>query len=100
MAEQIHRKCRRMLKLDPETGVTPPPSPHNLSSEGQMKEEMHSEFESLPPFEPQVEGVVKTLEEGYLQPYNPPLTDMNSPMIVEIPTQTSTLSHQRYIPQT
>ena len=100
MAEQIHRKSRRMLKLDPETRVTPPSSPHKLSSEGQMKEDMHSEDVSLPLFKAQVEGVLETLEEGYLQPFNTPLTDVNSPMIVEVPTQTSNLSHQRYTPQT
>ena len=100
MEEKIHKKSRRMFGLDLEIGVTPPSSPHNLSSEGQMKEYMHSEVESLPPFEPQVEGIVKTLEEGFLQPLNPPLTDMNSPVIVEVPTQTSTLSHKRYTPQT
>ena len=100
MVEQIRRKSRMMLRLDPETGVTPPSSPYNLSSEEQMKEQMHSKVESFPPFEPQVEGVVETLEEGYLQPSNPHLTDMNSPIIVELPTQTSTLFHQRYTPQT
>ena len=99
MAEQIHRKSRRMLGLDLKTRVTPPSSPHNLSSEGQMKKDMHSEVESLLAFEPQVEGVVETLEECYLQPFNPPLTGMNSTVIVEVPTQTSTLSHQRYTPQ-
>ena len=86
MVEQICRKSRRMLGLDLETGVTPPSSSHNLSSEGQMKEDMHSKVESLPSFEPQVEGVVETLEGGFLQPLNRPLTDMNSPVIVEVPT--------------
>ena len=38
------------------------------------------------------------MEEGYLQPSNPPLTNMNSPMIVELPTQTFLLSHQKYLP--
>jgi hypothetical protein len=42
MEEEIHRKSRRMLGLDPKTGITPPSSPHNLRSEGQMKEELHS----------------------------------------------------------
>ncbi|CAF4359890.1 unnamed protein product [Adineta steineri] len=60
-----------------------------------MKEDIHSEVESFRPFESQVEGVVETLEEGYLQPSNPPLTNMNSPVIVELPTQTSSLLHQR-----
>jgi hypothetical protein len=100
MVEEIRRKSRRMLGFDPETGVTTPSSPHNLSSEGQMKEDMHSEVESLPPFDPQVGGVVKTLEQGYLQPFTPPLTNMNSQVIVEVPTQKYTLSHQRYTPQT
>ena len=86
--------------MDLETGVTPPSSSHNLSSEGQMKEDMHYEVESPLLFEPQVEGVVETLEEGYLQPFNQPLTNMNSPMIVEVPTQTFTSSHQRCTTQT
>ena len=47
---------------------------------------MHYEVESLPLFEPQIEEVVETLEGGFLQPLNRPLTDMNSPVIVEVPT--------------
>ena len=50
MAEQIPRKSRRMLIFDLETGITPPSSPHNLPSEGKMKEEIHSEVESFPLF--------------------------------------------------
>ena len=100
MAEQIHRMSSRMLGLDLETGITPPSSPHHLSSEGKMKEEIHSKVEIFPPLKSQVEGDVETLEEAYLQPSNPPLNDMNSPVIVEVPTQTCSLLHQRYTPQT
>ena len=66
MVEKIRRKSRRMLRLDPETGITPPSSPHDLPSTRQMNEEIHSDIESFPPFESQVEGIVETLEEGYL----------------------------------
>ena len=98
MVEHIHRNSRRMLRLDLEIEITPPSSPHDLPSAGQLNEEIHSDVESFPPFESQVEGIVETLEEGYLRPSNTPLNDMNSPVIVELPTQTSSLSHQRYLP--
>ena len=55
-----------MFGLDLETEITPPLSPHDLPSIEQMNEELHSDIESFPPFESQVEGVVETLEEGYL----------------------------------
>lgn len=66
MEEQIYRKSRRMLSLDLDTRITPPSSPHYLPSEAQMKDDIHFEVESDPPFESQVEGIVETLEESYL----------------------------------
>ena len=63
-----------------------------------MNEELHSDIESFAPFESQVEGVVETLEEGYLRPSNPPLTNMSILVISELPTQTSSLPPQRYLP--
>ena len=89
MEENICRRSRRMLGLDLETEITPPLSPHDLPSTKQMNEELHSDIESFPPFESQVEGVVETLEEGYLQPTNPPLTNMSISVINEFHTQTS-----------
>ena len=66
MAENICRRSRRMLELDPELEITPPLSPHDLPSLKQMNEYLHSDIESFPPFESQVEGVIETIEEGYL----------------------------------
>ena len=98
MEEHIRRKSRRMFGLNPKTRNTPTSSPHDLSSIGKMNKEIHFDIEIFPPFESQVEGIVETLEEGYLRPSNPPLTNMNSLVIVELPTHTSSLSHQRYLP--
>ena len=66
MEENILRTSRRMLRLDLETEITPPLSPHDLSSTDQMTKYLHSDIESFPPFESEVEGVVETLEEVYL----------------------------------
>ena len=33
-----------------------------------MNKEIHYDVESFPPFESQVEAIIETLEEGYLQP--------------------------------
>ena len=98
MVENIRRRSRRMLRLDLETKITPPSSPHGLPSTKQINEELHSDIDCFPPFESQVEGVGETLEEGYLRPSNPPLTHMSSSVIIEFPTQTSSLSPQRYYP--
>ena len=87
-----------MLTLDPKTEVAPPLSPHDLPSTEQMNEELHSDIASSPPFESWVEGVVETLEDGYLRPSNPPLTNMSIMVISEFPTQTYSLSPQRYLP--
>ena len=98
MAENLHRRSRRMLELDLENEITPPSSPHDLPSIGQMNKEMHFDIENFPPFKSQIEGIIETLEEGYLRPSNPSLTDMNNLVIVELPTQTFLLSHQKYLP--
>ena len=66
MAENIRRRSRRALELDPETEITSPLSSHDLPSTKQVNKELHYDIESFPPFESQVEGVVETLEEGYL----------------------------------
>ena len=66
MVENIHRRSRRMLRLDLENKIPPLSSPHRLPSIGQMNEEIHSGIEKFPPFESQVEGIVKKLVEGYL----------------------------------
>ena len=66
MEENIRRRSRRMLRLDPKTKITPSLSPHDLPSIEQMNEELHSNIHSFPPFESQVEGVVEALEECYL----------------------------------
>ena len=95
MEENICRRSRRMLGLHLKTEITPPLSPHDLPSTEKMNEELHSDIESFPPFESQVERFVETLEEGYLQPSNPPLTDMSIPIISELHTQPSSLSPQR-----
>jgi hypothetical protein len=87
-----------MLGLDLGTEITPSLSPHGLPSTEKMNIELHSNIESFPPFESQVEGVVETLEEGYLQPSNPPLTHVSVLVIIEFPTQSSSLSPQRYLP--
>ena len=54
MAENIRRRSRRMLGLDPKPEITPPLSPHDLPSTDQMNEELHSAIESFLPFESQV----------------------------------------------
>ena len=77
MAENIHRISRRILGLDLEHEITPPLSPHDLPSTEQMNKELHSDINSFPTFESQVEGVVETSEEGYLRPTNLPLTNMS-----------------------
>ena len=99
MEEQICRNSRRMLGLDPKTEITPPLSPHNLPSKEQMNEELQSHIESFPPFESHVEVFIETIEEGYLLSTNPPLTDMSILVISELPTQPSSLSPQRHLPQ-
>ena len=68
MADQILQRSRRMIGLDLEMGLTPPSSPNNPSNEGNIKEEIDSEVESIHPLETQVEGVVETLEEVLLRP--------------------------------
>jgi hypothetical protein len=98
MEENICRISKRIIGLDPETEITPPLSPHDLQSTKQMNEELHSNIESFPPLESQIEGVVESLEEVYLQPTNPPLTDMSILVISEFPIQPSSLSPQRYLP--
>ena len=61
MAKNIHRRSRRMLEFDQKSEITPPLSPHDLPSTEKINEELHSDIESLSPFESQV-GVVETLE--------------------------------------
>ena len=84
--------------MDPKTGITPPSSPHDFPRARLMNQEIHFDVESFHPFESKFEGIVKTLEKGYLGPSNPPLTDMNSLVIVELPTQAYFLLHQRCLP--
>lgn len=98
MVENIRRRYKRMLGLDPESEITPPLSLHGLPSLKQMNKELHSDIESFSPFESQVEGVFETIEEGYLRPKNPPLTDMSILVIGKFPTQPSSLSPKRYLP--
>lgn len=45
-----------MLRLDSENEITPPLSPHDLPSTGQMNEKIHSDIENFPPLESQVEN--------------------------------------------
>ena len=87
---------RRMLGLDPKTGLTPPSSPNNPSNEGNIKDEIYFEVESIPPLETQVEGVVENSEEVFLRPFNPPLTDTSVPTFVQLPSHLYPMSHQRY----
>lgn len=61
MEENIRRRSRRMLRLDPEIEITPPLSPHDLPSIEKMNEELHYDIESFPPFESQLEGFIETL---------------------------------------
>ena len=85
MEKNIRRRSKRMLGLDIETKMTPPLSPYDLPSTKKMNEKLHSDIDIFPPFESQVE-VFETLEEGYLQPSNPPLTEMSILVISEFPT--------------
>ena len=62
MSEQIHRRSRRMLGLDLETGFSPPSSPNNPLNEENLREGIASEVESIPCMETQIEGVVQTLD--------------------------------------
>ena len=85
MAEKIDRKSRRMLGLDPEMGFSSPSSPNNPSNEEKIREEIASEVESIPPMETQIEGVVETLDEGFLRPFNPPLKNTSVPVLSQLP---------------
>ena len=99
MDDQILQSSRRMLGLDTKMGLTPPSSPNNPSNEGNIKEEIDYEVENIPPLETQVEGVVETLEEVLLRPFNPNLTDTSVLVIVQLPSHLSPMSHQRYNPK-
>ena len=46
--------------------------------------------------ETQIEGVFETLDEGFLRPFNPPLINTSIPVLAQVPSQFSTMSHQRY----
>ena len=85
MAEQIHRKSRRMLGLDPKMGFSPPSSPNNPSNEENIREDIMSKVESIPSMETQIK-VVETLDEGILHPFNQPLTDTSVPMLAQVPS--------------
>ena len=52
---------------------------------------IHSETGSIPQEEEQLEGHVETIGEGSLSPYNPPLTNMDIPVLLDIMTP-----HTRY----
>ena len=62
MIEQIHRRSRIILGLDPETGFSPPSYPNNPSNEENIREDIAFEVESIPCMETQIEGVVQTLD--------------------------------------
>ena len=55
------------------------------------EEEIHSEMGSIPQVEEHIEGYVETIEEGFIPPYNPPLTNMDEPVLLDI-----TAPHTRY----
>ena len=88
-----------MLGLDPEIGFSPPSSPNNPSNEENIREDIEYEVESIPPLETQIEGVVETLDEGFLCPFNLPLTYTIIPVLSQVPSQFSTMSHQIYTPE-
>jgi hypothetical protein len=92
------RRFRRMLGLDPEMGLSPPSSPNNPLNEGNIRENIASEVENIPPLEIKIEGLVETLDQGFLYPFNPPLTDTSILVLAHVPSQFSTVSHQRYTP--
>ena len=95
MAKKIRRWSRRMLGLDPEMGFSPPSSPNNPSNEENIREDIASEVESIPPIKTKI-GVVKTLNEGFLHPFNPPLAYTSILVLFQVLSQFATTSHQRY----
>lgn len=62
-----------------------PPSPNNLTSEGAIEESIGSNMEIVDPLHHQ-ERVVETIEQGFLSPTNPPLTNPLSPTLDELPS--------------
>ena len=65
-----------------------PPSPNNPSNEGTIDELIDSEVGSVAHPDHQVEGVVKTIEEGFISFVNPLLTDPIGPTLFELPSST------------
>lgn len=86
MVEKICRRSRRMLGLDPKMVFSPPSSPNNLSNEENIEEDISFEVESIPLVETEIEGVVETLDEGFLCSFNPPLTDTSIPVLSQVPS--------------
>ena len=72
---------------------------HLQSNEENTREEISYEVESIPTMETQIEGVIETLDEAFLRPFNPPLTCTSIPVLAQVPSQFYTMSHQRYTPE-
>lgn len=86
MADQGIGRSRRMQGLPLEEDYPPfPPSPNNPTHEGSIEESVGFDMDSGDPLNHQ-EGVVETIEEGFLSPANPPLTNPLGPTLAELPS--------------
>ena len=63
------------------------------------EEETHSEMGSIPPLEEHIDGHVETLDEGAIPHFNPPLTNMDIPVLMEVPFPSATVQYQRVRPE-
>ena len=89
MGDENQRRSRRLQGLDPES---PPSLGDYIPIEPHLEEEeIHSEMGSIPQEEEQLEGHVEIIREGPLSPYNPPLTNMDLPALLDVTTP-----HTRY----
>ena len=99
MGEENRRQSRRIQGLEPKTSQAP--SPRDLPNiETHMEEEeTHSETRSIPPLEEHIEGHVETIKEGTIPHFNPPLTNMDIHVLIEVPFPSITVQYQRVSPE-
>ena len=89
MVDQVACRYQKMYVFPLEEDFPPfPPYSNNHSNEGSINKSVDLEVGSVAHPNNQLEGVVKTLEEGSLSFVNAPLTDLIGPTLVEFPSST------------
>ena len=90
MANQGLRRSRIIQGLPLEEDYPPFPPPNNPTHEGSIEESIGFDMDNVYPLNHQ-EGLVQTIEEFFISPENPPLTNPLGPTLDQLPSSNSYL---------